>query len=104
MRKLAIVAFCSVLVAACGEWLEPDNYDDCILDGMKDAKTDAAIPVITRACERKFPVKTTKPLKGVISDSCIGNTSTIHDSFGDNLSFKDYLCLKQKGRLPPTPK
>jgi len=95
MRKLAIATLCSASVTAWSGWIEPDNYDDCILEGMKNVKTDAAVTVITRACRRKFPEKTAEPLNGAVSDWCIRNTPTIHGSFGD------YLCLQQKeGKLP----
>lgn len=36
----------------------PSNYDECVLDGVKDAKTDMAARLVAQACRNKFPVKT----------------------------------------------
>ena len=33
----------------------PDNYEDCILEGVKDAKTDLAVKLVMSACLDKFP-------------------------------------------------
>jgi hypothetical protein len=32
----------------------PKTYEECILDGVKDAKTDAAVSLIHAACKKKF--------------------------------------------------
>jgi hypothetical protein len=31
------------------------NYEDCVLDGVKHAKTNAAVAAVYQMCERKFP-------------------------------------------------
>jgi len=41
----------------------PDNYEDCILEGLKDAKTDLAVKLVNRACFDKFPSNTAPPPK-----------------------------------------
>jgi hypothetical protein len=33
----------------------PSNYDDCILDGVKQAKTDLAVQAVYQSCRNKFP-------------------------------------------------
>jgi hypothetical protein len=33
----------------------PSTYDDCILDGVKSAKTDLAVRAVYQACRSKFP-------------------------------------------------
>lgn len=33
----------------------PATYDDCILDGVKQAKTDLAVRAIYQSCRNKFP-------------------------------------------------
>lgn len=38
----------------------PDNYEDCILENVKDAKSDAAVGAVYDACATKFPSKTSK--------------------------------------------
>ncbi|MBT8587838.1 hypothetical protein G6675_06080 [Polynucleobacter paneuropaeus] len=35
----------------------PSTYDDCILEGVKSAKTDLAISAVYQACRNKFPEK-----------------------------------------------
>lgn len=32
----------------------PSNYEDCVLNGIKDAKTDSAVVSLQTMCERKF--------------------------------------------------
>ena len=38
-------------------WLAPDNYEDCILEGMKGVTSDVAAREIRNACRKKFPVE-----------------------------------------------
>ena len=33
----------------------PSNYDDCVLEGVKNAKTDAAVNAVMMSCYNKFP-------------------------------------------------
>lgn len=35
----------------------PSNYDECVLDGVKDAKTEMAARLVAQACRNKFPLK-----------------------------------------------
>ena len=36
----------------------PKNYEDCVLDGIKNAKSDQAANAVIHACSQKFPDKT----------------------------------------------
>jgi len=36
----------------------PNNYEDCVLDGIKNAKSDRATNLVIHACRSKFPDKT----------------------------------------------
>ena len=36
----------------------PNSYEDCILDGIKNAKSDKAANAVVYACRKKFPDKT----------------------------------------------
>lgn len=36
-------------------WFGPSNYEECILDKMKDAKNNYAAAAIANACRKKFP-------------------------------------------------
>lgn len=33
----------------------PNNFEDCVLEGVKDAKSDAAAQMVAQACRMKFP-------------------------------------------------
>lgn len=33
----------------------PSNFDECVIDGAKEAKTEAAVGLVYQACKRKFP-------------------------------------------------
>ena len=35
----------------------PNNYEDCILNSMKDVTNNRAADYIAISCEKKFPVK-----------------------------------------------
>lgn len=37
----------------------PSNFDECVLDGVKDAKTETAARLVAQACRNKFPLPTT---------------------------------------------
>lgn len=37
----------------------PSNFDECVLDGVKDAKTETAARLVAQACRNKFPLQTT---------------------------------------------
>ena len=41
--------------ALAGSILGPSNYEDCILENMKDVASDLAAKSIMRACYEKFP-------------------------------------------------
>ena len=40
--------------AICGLF-PPSNFEDCVLEGIKDAKNEAAVNAIYQMCGRKFP-------------------------------------------------
>lgn len=35
----------------------PSNYEECVLDGLKNAKTEMAASLLSRVCHQKFPKK-----------------------------------------------
>ncbi|MCM2341668.1 hypothetical protein [Rhodoferax sp.] len=41
----------------------PSNFEECILDGMKNVKSDQAARMITVACRQKFPQKSAPPIQ-----------------------------------------
>lgn len=43
-------------------WFGPSNYEECILDKMKDAKNNYAAAAIAGACGKKFPPPKVKPV------------------------------------------
>ena len=55
--KLSLFASLLILLASnCYAGLfSPKNYDDCILDGVKSAKTDLAVRAVYESCRNKFP-------------------------------------------------
>ena len=42
---------------AYASWFGPDNYEDCILEGIPTAKTDLAVQLVMSTCRDKFPSK-----------------------------------------------
>jgi hypothetical protein len=56
MKLSLFVALLIMLVSNCYAGLfSPKNYDDCILDGVKSAKTDLAVRAVYESCRSKFP-------------------------------------------------
>lgn len=49
-----VVAVC-ILFLAYGQLSGPKNYEDCVLQVVKDAQTQHAVHMGRRACEDKFP-------------------------------------------------
>lgn len=43
-------------------WFGPSNYEECILEKMKDAKSNYAAAAIAGACRKKFPPPKVKPV------------------------------------------
>lgn len=44
-------------IAAIGIWyfFQPHSYEDCVVDGMSNAKTESAMYALRGACRKKFP-------------------------------------------------
>ena len=40
---------------ALADWFGPDNYEDCVLDLIGDAKTESSAALIQSTCRAKFP-------------------------------------------------
>ncbi len=57
MKNYIIILACSMLLIqpSFAGLFGPSNYDECVLDGIKSAKTDSAIQLLHRVCENKFP-------------------------------------------------
>lgn len=45
---------------ANAEIFGPSNYEDCVLKGIKDAKTDSAVGSVHNMCKKKFPLESNK--------------------------------------------
>ena len=60
MRTSFLLAFAFMLPGiASGQIFGPSNYEDCVLRGIKDAKSDAALATLQSACRGKFPERPT---------------------------------------------
>lgn len=47
-------------VYAIADWFGPDDYDECIIAGMKGVQSDVAAQLVHRSCLKKFPLKKSK--------------------------------------------
>lgn len=52
---IIIMVFFSPMITNAG-FFGPSSYEECILENMKDVKSDQAAREIQRACRNKFPV------------------------------------------------
>jgi hypothetical protein len=56
--KVFLIFLVAYPVADCyAGWFGPSNYEECILDKMKDAKDGYAAAYIAAACRKKFPIE-----------------------------------------------
>ena len=61
MKKIIfLTASLAIALESSGGLFDPSNYEDCVLDGVKDAKNEAAVGAVYQMCRRKFPPKTQK--------------------------------------------
>mgnify|MGYP001395754386 CR=1 FL=1 len=66
-KTVAIFTFFVLPISASANWFGPDNYEDCVLEGIPEAKTDLAVKIVMATCRDKFPSekkesKTNKPI------------------------------------------
>jgi hypothetical protein len=58
MKKTILLVFGLLIYSSSNAQLfSPSNYEDCVLQGIKDAKTDAAVVSLQTMCDRKFSSK-----------------------------------------------
>ena len=56
VQALVALAMPSVSQAQWWNPLEADNYEDCVIQGMKGVASDDAALAVAGACRRKFPI------------------------------------------------
>ena len=56
MPKTFIFAFFACFIASSALLAKPQNYDECILENIPNAQTDAAVAAVRRACRSLFPL------------------------------------------------
>ena len=64
VKIISAVLLCSVNAAQAGIF-GPANYDECILENLKNASTPAAVATMKTACSNKFPNKNSAAPQGV---------------------------------------
>ena len=57
MNKYLSVLIVAFMCSSCGNSAAPTNYNDCILQNIKNASTNVAAGLIRQACENKFKSK-----------------------------------------------
>lgn len=60
-RKVVVFALVIAPTMAIAGLFGPSNFDECVLDGIKEAKTDTAAQMVAQACRNKFPLKAATP-------------------------------------------
>ena len=51
--------------------LGPSNYEDCVLENLKNAKTDLAVQTVYAMCSEKFQSKPTRKGHNEIPQECL---------------------------------
>ena len=60
MKKFLFIFLISFPLISYADLFGSSNYEDCVLKGIKDAKTDSAVGTLNRMCRKKFPGETNK--------------------------------------------
>lgn len=75
-RSLLVLLLLALpLSSVHAQWFGPDNYDECILEGMKGVTSDLAAAEIRQACRRKFNQKSSLPERVKVPDEVLANLS-----------------------------
>ena len=96
-ERVGIVIFLIPVVLCPGlaGGADPSNYDECILESMKGAKSDLAAKSIIRACRNKFSDRSkgkmeSRSLSYTEMSQLTGRASFSEFSYGGNFSGKIY--------------
>ena len=61
MKKIIfLMTTLAIAFESSGGLFGPSTFEECLLDNMKNAKTDNAVSAVKSACAMKFPIKDTK--------------------------------------------
>lgn len=85
MKKIicgGILAVLLIASSASAGWFGPSTYEECVLENLKDVKTDIAARLVPSACRDKFPLK-----KVVLPSSAVDNI-TLSDAEVTGQNFK----------------
>lgn len=63
----ALLPFLILVIAGCSK---PDNYEDCVIDGLGEAHTEGAVSLLKRSCSAKF--MNLDNVNKVTNYSCVG--------------------------------
>jgi len=84
MKRLLLAAVIYSSQAQAWSLFGPKNYEDCVLENIKNAQTREAAALVKRACENKFP----KPL----GDPCVEYLET------GNVLLKTLCDMRKEGK------
>lgn len=80
--KITILIVAAILIPTCavGGWFGPSTYEECMLENLKDVKTDMAARLVPSACRDKFPLK-----KVDLPSSAVDNITLSDAEFTDQV-------------------
>ena len=92
-KALVIGFILSISINSFAGIFGPSSFEDCILDGVKSAKSQAAVDAIKQACAIKFSdVRETKGEKKIRESNLLLKVRCLVSS-GFHLSFKTTINL-----------
>jgi len=63
MMKNLFVVFTLLILAPCTSIAKPTNYDECILENISNAQTNAGVGAVRQACRSLFPAPKKKKVE-----------------------------------------
>ena len=63
MMKNLFVVLTILILAPCTSIAKPTNYDECILENISNAQTNAGVGAVRKACRSLFPEAKKEPVK-----------------------------------------
>ncbi len=75
----------------------PSNYNECVIDVSKNAKTDAAVGIGISACEREFPSKPLNPIQSIKTCNVYWDGFEFKSGEADNNEFITLIMQLEEG-------
>jgi len=74
MKKIISILLTLLSVNSYGGIFGPSNYEECVLDGLKNTKTESSVYLLRQTCQQKFQKDSEKKVINICSLTWNGKT------------------------------